>query len=262
MARPLPLILLPPSEGKAPGGDGPPWTPGTLSIELDERRAEVIAALTTAMRGSEAARGKLLGVKGRALAAATAADRAVRTSPTMPAIARYTGVLYDALGHRSLSATHRRRLDACVLIFSGIWGAVTPFDPIPDYKLKMGSALPRLGKLSTWWCDALSARVGELAAGRRVWNLLPHEHAAAWRPPEGVVQCSVRFLEPRPDGSLSAVSHWNKPLKGALVRFLLARPDARPADLSAWEHPSGHRYRPSLDEERDGITVLSFVRSG
>ena len=259
MTPPPPLVLLPPSEGKAAGGEGPPWRPGTLSLELDAQRTKVIAALVAAMKGSEAARGSLLGVKGRALAAATSADRSVRTSSTLPAIERYTGVLYEALDHRSLRVAQRRRLDASVLIVSGLWGAVAPFDPIPDYKLKMGASLPRLGKLSTWWRDDLSASIAHHAAGRRVWNLLPNEHAAAWRAPEGMTQYMVRFLEPRADGSLSAVSHWNKFLKGALVRFLLANPGATPRDLSTWRHPSGFRYRPSLDSEGDGITTLSFV---
>ena len=180
MATALPLILLPPSEGKAPGGDGPPWERGSLSIDLDVERARVRRALNAAMKRNEASRSKLLDVKGKALVDATAANRAVTKAPTLPAIERYTGVLYDALDHRSLSAEHRRRLDASVVIFSGLWGAVMPADPIPDYKLKMGAALPPLGKLSTWWCRPLSARLVGLAAGRHVWNLLPNEHALAW----------------------------------------------------------------------------------
>ncbi|MEP7059188.1 MAG: peroxide stress protein YaaA, partial [Actinomycetota bacterium] len=165
MAMKLPLILLPPSEGKAAGGDGSAWAPKTLTLGLDPERETVLGALRAAMRGPEAARSRLLGVKGTALAAATAADRSARVAPTLPAIERYTGVLYDALDHKSLSATHRKRLDASVLIFSGLWGALAPSDPIPDYKLKMGAALPRLGKLSGWWRDDLSATVAERAAG-------------------------------------------------------------------------------------------------
>jgi uncharacterized protein len=168
-------------------------------------------------------------------------------------------VLYEALDHRSLSAAHGRRLDGSVLIVSGLWGVLAPCDPIPDYKLKMGASLPRLGKLSTWWRDDLSDRIAERAADRRVWNLLPIEHAAAWRPPPGVTQYAVRFLERGEDGSLRAVSHWNKFLKGALVRFLVAHPEASARDLVSWTHPSGFRYRSSLDTEGDGITVLSFV---
>lgn len=239
MTTSLPLILLPPSEGKASGGDGPSWTPGSMSIDLDDRRAEVLVALAKSMRGSEAARAKLLGVKGRALHAAAAANAGARTSPTRPAIERYTGVLYDALEHRSLTAAQRRRLDESVVIFSGLWGLVAPSDPIPDYKLKMGGALPGLGKLSSWWRDQLSARLAERASGRRVWDLLPHEHAAAWRAPVDLPQWTVRFLERGPDGTLTTVSHRNKALKGALVRHLLAHPSAEPADLSGWSDRSG-----------------------
>ena len=260
MATRLPLILLPPSEGKAGGGSGPPWSPGSLSFALDTQRGDALAALATAMRVSEPTRSKLLGVKGTALAVATAANRAARTAPTMPAIARYTGVLYDALDHRSLTSAHHERLNAGVIIFSGLWGAITPADPIPDYKLKMGATLPRLGKLSTWWREDLSAAVAARAGGRMVWNLLPNEHSAAWAPPAGLEQISVRFLEPRPDGSLSAVSHWNKYLKGALVRYLLANPAAGPADLKIWKHPSGFRLDPRLTEQHGDLTVLSLVQ--
>ena len=38
----------------------------------------------------------------------------------------------------------RRGVDRQVVIFSGLWGAVRPTDQIPDYKLKMGAALPGL----------------------------------------------------------------------------------------------------------------------
>ncbi|MEO8475824.1 MAG: peroxide stress protein YaaA [Actinomycetota bacterium] len=260
MPASLPLILLPPSEGKAPGGEGDPWARGTMALALDDRRDEVLDAVARAMRSGAAARGKLLGVKGAALAAATEADRGARRAPTMPAIERYTGVLYDALDHRSLGAAQRRRLDASVLIVSGLWGAVAPADPIPDYKLKMGAALPRLGRLSTWWRDDLSAAIAERAVGRAVWNLLPQEHAAAWRAPSGIVQRSVRFLERRPDGSFAAVSHSNKVLKGILVRYLLTHPGAGPDDLRAWRHPSGYRLDPARTEDAGNLTLLSFIR--
>ena len=260
MATKLPLILLPPSEGKAAAGTGPPWSPGSMSLALDPQREETLAALAAAMRAPEAARSTLLGVRGKALAAATAANRGARTAPTLPAIERYTGVLYEALDRASLPAAQRKRLDSSVLIFSGLWGAVAPGDPIPDYKLKMGAALPRLGKLSTWWRGDLSAAVAARAAGRTVWNLLPAEHAAAWDAPAGLTQIIVRFLEPRPDGSLSAVSHWNKHLKGALVRYLLENPTSQPADLRAWKHPSGFRLVPSLTEHGEDVTVLSMVK--
>lgn len=255
------LILLPPSEGKAAGGDGTPWKRGSLSLDLDRERIQVIAALEKAMRTSESARGALLGVKGRALAAATDANRTVKKAKTRPAIERYTGVLYDALDYETLPAAQRRRLDASVVIFSGLWGLVMPRDPIPDYKLKMGAKLPGLGKLSLWWRDAITEELARRAKGRTVWNLLPNEHAAAWEPSEHLARFTVRFLEPGPGGKLVAVAHRNKSLKGAFVRFAASNTSVTPKDLRTWKAPGGFRYQPKLDEERGAETILSFVGS-
>jgi hypothetical protein len=231
-----------------------------MAVDLDAQRMEVMSALTAAMELPEAERSRLLGVKGAALATATAANLDLRTAPTLTAIERYTGVLYDAIDLPTMSPSARRRIRSSVLIVSGLWGAVAPDDPIPAYRLKMGASLSPLGTLSTWWRGPLSAVIAARARGRRVWNLLPNEHAAAWRPPGGLRQTSVRFLEPGKDGRLVAVSHRNKALKGALVRLLVDRPGVGADDLRDWEHPSGYRLDPALTEERDGVEVLSLVK--
>ena len=98
-----PLILLPPSEKKAPGGVGVPWHEAGQSFAgLDDARREVVAALDDAMDAPLEARAKLLGVGAANVDRATIANRRVDTAPTLPAIVRYTGVLYDALDAESL----------------------------------------------------------------------------------------------------------------------------------------------------------------
>lgn len=266
-----PLILLPPSEGKARGGRGAPWSPGKMvAPELDARRAEVMAALAGAVADDgDVVNGRRFGVKGEALAAALASNAATATARTMPAIKRYTGVLYDALDAASLEGDSRRRLNAQVRILSGLWGVVAPPDPIPDYKLKMGATLPGLGVLSTWWRPAVSAVLDAAAARRVVWNLLPLEHAAAWsrgttagvRPPALVI--TVRFVdEVERAGRVErvTVSHWNKLLKGALVRHLLEHPPARPLDLVGFEHPLGYRLDRPATVTAGSSLELTFVK--
>jgi hypothetical protein len=222
-------ILVPPSEGKALGGAGAPWRVGVASLGgLDRFRAEVLAGH----------------------------DPTLLHAPTMPAIERYTGVLYKELDWASLPAPARRRGRSTLLTFSGLWGAVAPADPIPHDKLKMSASVPGLGKLSTWWRPRLTAELAVALRGRVVWDLLPLEHAAAWTPAEVPYRrrLTVRFL----DRQGRTVSHWNKLLKGALVRRLLLDPVTDPLDLAGWRHPLGYRVdrRASALDTDPAVLVL------
>jgi cytoplasmic iron level regulating protein YaaA (DUF328/UPF0246 family) len=257
---PSPLILLPPSEGKAAGGDGAPWNEAGQSFpELAAPREEVVAALARAMKGSVDARSKILGVGAARTAEATAANLAVGSAPTLPAIGRYTGVLYDALDYPSLPAPLQRRVDMQVIIFSGLWGVVRPTDPIPDYKLKMGASLPDFGKPARFWKPILT---NQLADTEVVWDLLPNEHSAAWDPAVVRRRMRVRLLDDMErDGErrLVAVSHWNKLLKGSLVRFVVRNQADDPGQLVAFEHPEGYVYDPSLTVTSGRTTDVTLV---
>ena len=260
-----PLILIPPSEGKTVGGGGAPWhaIDRRPTAVLDDARREVIAALGHAMRGDLAARSKLLGVGEALTEAATTTNLVIDSAVTRRAIERYDGVLYGALDHRTLSKTIRRRLGAQVLIFSGLWGAVAPDDPIPDYKCKMAAVLTPLGKLATWWRPRLAPLLDERTMGRVVWDLLPGEHDAAWRPSAHVrTVIRVRFLDDMVRGGrrqLVVVNHWNKLLKGSLVRHVLATQLRDPDGLAMFTHPEGYVYRPGLTVVAGNEITVSLV---
>lgn len=267
-----PVILLPPSEGKAVGGTGKPLRIANLSFaQLEQQRTTLRAALGAAMKGKETARAKLLGVKGTALAAATQTNLELLASPTMPAIERYTGVLYDALDVASLTARDRKRLHKQVLLFSGLWGVLRPDDMIPDYKLKMGATLAPMGKLSTWWREPLTTALASFTSNAIVWNLLPKEHDNAWAPfspahasATPAEMFSVKFLDEgdpiNGERSFTTVNHWNKLLKGALVRFILETGADDPKALATFRHPEGYRYDKSLTETSQSGTIISMVR--
>ena len=260
------MILLPPSEGKATGGKGPPWESVDQSFPaLADPRREVVHALVEAMGGSPETRSKLLGVKATKAEEATAVNLDVATAPTMPAIDRYTGVLYDALNYPSLPAKVRRGVDRQVVVFSGLWGVVRPTDPIPDYKLKMGASLPGLGKPARFWKPLISDAMADAVAApgtNTVWDLLPNEHTAAWDPSVAGRRIRVRFLDDvvkNGERTLVTVSHWNKLLKGALVRHVVEHGLDNPAGLVDFDHPEGYRYEPSLTETTGTTTDIALV---
>lgn len=256
------LILLPPSEGKAGGGDGDAWDQTNQSFHgLADHRNQVIAALHMAMGDSSEARSKLLGVGAAKTEEATAANLNIYKAPTLPAIERYTGVLYDALDYSSLPAETRIQVDRQAVIFSGVWGVVRPPDRVPDYKLKMGASLPPLGRLAKFWKPVLTETLEGLAAGT-VWDLLPNEHAAAWNPAVAGNRIRVRFLddvEKNGERKLVAVSHWNKLLKGALVRHIVEQGLDDPEGLIDFDHPEGYNYDRTLTVTEGNTSEVSIV---
>jgi cytoplasmic iron level regulating protein YaaA (DUF328/UPF0246 family) len=155
---------------------------------------------------------------------------------------RYTGVLYQELAWRDLTAAARRRGELQVRTVSGLWGLVAPCDPIPPYRLKMSASLEGFGRLSTWWRPRLAPVLAALSDGRVVWDLLPGEHEAAmdWSACAPSRRVTVRFL----DREGRTVSHWNKLLKGSLVRWLLSEQPSGPEALASFRHPLGYRFDP------------------
>ena len=218
MPRP-PLLLVPPSEGKATGGRRPA-RPDSFADDLAVPRAAVAAELGRVLRrGPAASRSAVLGVRGDLLDRALAATAAVLdgTAPVLPAWQRYTGVVWAALAPATLGAADRRR----VLVPSGLYGLTTAADPVADYRLKMLVGLGRLGRLSSFWRPELTAALASRARGRVVVDLLPAEHAAAFD--LGALSGATRVVRVRfvsADGR-RAVGHEAKTVKGRLARTVL-----------------------------------------
>jgi cytoplasmic iron level regulating protein YaaA (DUF328/UPF0246 family) len=140
---PTPLILLPPSEGKASGGEGPPLDLDTLSFDSLNKTRALMAKSLGQLSGKPRVAQKLLGVKGVPLETARADNAGLMDTPTLPAIERYTGVMYDSIDYKSLDADARKCFGQNTIIMSGLFGIVRPYDMIPAYKLKMGARLRR-----------------------------------------------------------------------------------------------------------------------
>jgi uncharacterized protein len=243
------LVLLPPSETKAPGGDGAPLDLGALTApELTGVRTEIAEALVKLADDVPASR-VALGLS-PAQDAEIARNAELWSSPTRPALERYTGVLYDALDVGAMTRAQRARAGQRLAVGSALFGLVRGEDPIPAYRLSAGSALPGLPTLRALWRPALSpvlAAVGDLVVDLRSGSY------AALAPVPGAVTLDV--LSERPDGSRSVVSHFNKAHKGRVAR-LLALTSAEPGDVVRLR---SLLRRAGLHVEHDGGTALTLV---
>lgn len=221
------LILLPPSETKSDGGSGAPLDLYRLSLPslLPLRRtlADALVRLSDDVDASITALG--LGP--------TQVDEIERNarlfaSPTTPALRRYTGVLYDALGASTFTRAGRARADARLWIGSALFGAVRASDPIPSYRLSGGSSIPNFGTLRAHWKPRLSEALLTEAEGIVV-DLRSGTYQQLG-PIPGAITATV--LTEKPDGSRSVVSHFNKHHKGLLARALTLT-TAEPKDVKA-----------------------------
>ncbi|MFK0401487.1 YaaA family protein [Microbacterium sp. NPDC090225] len=211
-------ILLPPSETKHPGGTGEPLDPAALALpSLQAHRTAVIDALVDLAADEDHAR-RVLKLSARQ-AGDIAHNRMLRTATTMPAIDRYTGVLFDALDARSLSAASRRWLGEHVWIHSAPFGPVGALDGIPPYRLAAGTTLPGLIAMRRHWADATSAALAE-AAPAFVLDLRSEAYTALGPIPSSVPSAYVRVVTDDGDGGARALNHFNKKSKGQLVRAL------------------------------------------
>ncbi|GGV38289.1 UPF0246 protein [Streptomyces longisporoflavus] len=228
------LVLLPPSEGKAPSGRGAPLKPETLSLPaLADAREAVLDELVGLCVADEEKARDVLGLS-EGLRGEVAKNTELRTAGARPAGEIYTGVLYDALGLATLDAAAKRRAARSLLVFSGLWGAVGITDRIPSYRCSMGVKLPGLGALGAYWRTPMASAMPEAAGDGLVLDLRSSAYAAAWKPKGEVAErtATVRVLHAQlVDGveKRSVVSHFNKATKGRIVRSLLET-GAQPKD--------------------------------
>lgn len=142
-------------------------------------------------------------------------NRVLRHSPVMPAMDRYTGVLYDALDTETLSASAREFAAGLIIIHSALFGLVRANDPIPAYRLSHDSRVPG-HPLGSHWKRAIEAEIAGLPG--LVIDLRSEAYVALGPAPSALF---LRVVTRDADGSHRALNHFNKKGKGEFLRALL-----------------------------------------
>jgi cytoplasmic iron level regulating protein YaaA (DUF328/UPF0246 family) len=136
-----------------------------------------------------------------------------------PAGTIYTGVLYDALDLSGLSPLGKRRART-IRVQSALWGPITVGDRIPPYRLSIGTSLPGIGPLASFWRRELAgSSLDREAAGELIIDCRSSGYAGAWQPPtEKLIKVNA-YTEK--DGKPVVVSHFAKHARGLVARLLL-----------------------------------------
>jgi len=252
------IVILPPSETKRDGGavlSALDLAALSFPALLPQRRATISAlrAVSRSVSGSTAALG--LGPTQRA---EIDRNRAITTSPVMPVMDRFTGVLYEALDAPALGDGPRAWLADNVLVHSALFGLIGAADAIPAYRLSHDSRLPGL-PLKKHWREAIRSVLAEEPGV--IVDLRSEGYVALGPAPARDDSVYVRVVTPGTDGVKRALNHFNKKGKGEFVRALATAGIDYPTldSLLAWASGAGITPELTAAVTADGRRVVDLV---
>lgn len=243
------LILLPPSETKRLGGIELPLDLQNLTYpSLASKRRVLVRALQSLAKHPDAMMSALK--LGRTQSGEVERNRLLSSSATMPAIDRYTGVVYDALDVATLSPRERDWAGRNVLMHSALFGPVGALDLLPAYRLSCDSRLPE-HPLKKHWADAVR---GVLAGSDGLLlDLRSTGYVALGPAPVRPDSLYLRVVTETADGRTRALNHFNKTAKGHFTRALIRHGQSfgTAGELLDWAPGAGFELRPGATGELD-----------
>ena len=213
------LFLLPPSECKVVGGN-------PLSIDQVALTFGGMQPARDLVYEKLAEYSKNTAAKTKMRAEHLQQNLEVQTSPTMPALDRYSGTLYDALHGRGLKGTptefnsltkaERERAKESVFIQSALFGLIPAMNLIPNYRFSAGTKLPNFD-LKKNWSNAHDV-IWKRLEGQTIVDLRSNAYAELAPIPESFDSFQVEVYDLN---SGKAMNHFNKKAKGQFVRAYL-----------------------------------------
>ena len=208
-------ILLPPSETKLKGGQPHKGLPTLTFPVQNPGRADLLADLESWSRDSPAEAAKALKLGSKSID--ELANNVFHDAPVMPAIERYTGVLYSATGVADWTVEQREWAAEHVFIHSALFGIVSSADQIPAYRLSYDAKVRGLA-LRQYWQGQVESAIREMAAGDWVLDCRSDGYRTLAPIPADVPSV---YLEVVSANGGKALNHFNKIHKGELVRALV-----------------------------------------
>jgi len=150
----------------------------------------------------------------------------VFNSPCAYAIERYTGVVYEHINWLTLSKQAKDYMEKYIIIFSGLFGLLTPQTLIPDYKLKMNVL-----SLQHHWNPILTEALKD---DNEIIDLLPQVHRKAYTPNKNNV-IPVDFIIIN-KGKKTAAGHFGKAVKGEFIRYMAENNVTKIDDFFGFEY--------------------------
>lgn len=259
------LILLPPSETKRSGGEAVPLDLTLLAHpSLNAKRRVLARALVALARHPDEARTALK--LGRTQLFEIDRNRELLSSPTLPVIDRYTGVLFDGLDASTLTVAQREFAQAHLAVHSALLGPLAALDRIPAYRLSHDSRVPNLTldslTLKQHWSADVAKVLGQTDG--LLLDLRSEAYVALGARPLRSDSLYLRVVADSGDGQKRALNHFNKKSKGEFTRALLDQQHdfSTASDLIDWARSVGIHLAPGAPGELELVVEQHLASAG
>lgn len=139
-------------------------------------------------------------------------QESLMNKPSIKAIQRYTGVVFDALEYNSLNTNEQSFIDNNVYLFSNLFGPLRANDMIPDYRFKQGAKLPNIN-VEKFYKDNFTEILDD-ELGNEIIDIRASYYEKFYQIKKANV-LTFKFIK---DGKV--VSHWAKYYRGKLLRTI------------------------------------------
>ena len=174
-----------------------------------------------------------------------------------PAIVSYEGIQYQYMAPGVMETAQLDYLRKHLLILSGFYGLLRPFDGVTPYRLEMQAKLSvgDCRDLYEFWGDTLARQLA--SETDFVLNLASKEYSRAVEPhlPKSVRFLTCTFGEHK-DGKVIEKGTMCKMARGQMVRWLAENNVTSWADIRAFDQ-LGYRFQPELSSENHDVFLKS-----
>jgi len=144
-----------------------------------------------------------------------------------PALMTYDGVAFKAFRKEPMTQATRDKAQDKLVILSGLYGALRPFDCISPYRLEMKDRT--VMNLDSYWKPKISDYLAYTTGDGVIFNACSAEYSHVTKDISGLV--TLRFVDQRSGRALPSV--FQKTMRGLIARRIVDLESDDPGDVRA-----------------------------
>lgn len=173
---------------------------------------------------------------------------------TLPAIQRYSGVMFNAMDYNSLDQNQKNNADNSILFIDALFGLLTTQDLIPNYKLSISAKFSDF-KIDNYWKNILKNILKEIVQDKIILDILPQAHRKVINIKNNNYYL-INFFTIK-NNQVKNAGHISKKLKGEFIRYILRFNEINLDILYNFCHSEGYKSSKELSSDKEIIFLKS-----